>query len=59
MRKETVRQIVDSFPDEVDIDQLSYRIYVLDKIERGERAIDEGRFLTHEEAKERLKEWLR
>lgn len=35
------------------------RIEILEAIARGERAFAEGRFCTHEEAKERLAKWLK
>lgn len=34
------------------------RIALLENIARGERAIEEGRVATHEEAKQRMKRWL-
>jgi len=34
------------------------RITLLENIARGERAIEEGRVATHEEAKQRMKRWL-
>jgi len=35
------------------------RISLLEGIARGERAIEEGRTVSHEEAKERMKRWLK
>jgi prevent-host-death family protein len=34
------------------------RITLLENIARGERAIEEGRVVPHEEAKQRMKRWL-
>lgn len=39
-------------------DALQKRIAILEGIARGERAIDEGRVVTHAEAKKRLARWL-
>jgi prevent-host-death family protein len=39
-------------------DQQQSRIQILEGIARGERAIQEGRTLTHEQAKKRMKRWL-
>lgn len=58
MRKETVLEVVDSFPDEIDIDALLNRLYVMEQIEQGERDIDAGRFVTQEEAEQRMRQWL-
>ena len=37
---------------------LHRRIAVLEGIARGERAVDEGRIVSHAEAKKRMKRWL-
>ncbi len=46
----------------VDVDSfeaLQGRIKLLEGIARGERAIEEGRTLSHEEAKSRMSRWLK
>lgn len=45
-------------PDKVDIEEVMYRLYLLQKIESGETDIQEGRILSHKEAMERVsKKW--
>jgi prevent-host-death family protein len=44
---------VDSFED------LKRRVKLLEGIARGERAIEEGRIVSHEEAKSRMSRWLK
>ena len=39
-------------------EQQQRRIQVLEGIARGERAVQEKRVLTHDQAKKRLKRWL-
>ena len=39
-------------------DQLNQRLAVLEGIARGERAIEQGRVLSHAEAKKRMARWL-
>lgn len=41
-------------PENVDIEEVMYRLYLLQKIEAGERDIQEGRTLSHKDAMERL-----
>ena len=46
----------------VDVDSfesLIGRIKLLEGIARGQRAIEDGRTLTHEEAKSRMSRWLK
>jgi len=40
-------------------EQLQQRMKLLEGIARGERAIDDGRVVTHADAKERMKRWLK
>ncbi len=37
---------------------MNERITLLENIARGERAIEEGRVVPHEEAKQRMRRWL-
>lgn len=39
-------------------ERLQKRLRILEGIARGEKAIHEGRTLTHSEAKRRMKRWL-
>ena len=46
----------------VDVDSfesLKGRVKLLEGIARGERAIEEGRTVSHEEAKSRMSRWLK
>jgi predicted transcriptional regulator len=56
--KQQIVELMHDLPDEFDIEKLLYRLYVLQKIHEGERAIEEGRIVSHEEAKRRISEWL-
>jgi len=38
---------------------LNQRLAIMEGIARGERAIEQGRTVTHEEAKKRMSRWLR
>ena len=40
-------------------EHLQSRMSLLEGIARGERAVDEGRTLTHDEAKAKLSRWLK
>jgi predicted transcriptional regulator len=57
MTKQEVLELMRDLPEEFDIEQLMYRLYVLQRIQEGERAIEQGRFVSHEEAKRRISEW--
>lgn len=40
-------------------EQLQQRMKLLEGIARGERAIDDGRVVSHTDAKERMRRWLK
>lgn len=52
--KEEAKKLVEELPDQVTWDDIMYEFYVKKKIEVGLRAADEGRVVSHEEAKKRL-----
>ena len=56
--KSKLEVLIKELPDNVDIEEVMYRLYLLQKIEAGEMAIQEGKTLSHEDALERLsKKW--
>lgn len=52
--KKQIRDVIERMPDEIDIEELMYELYVIDKIEAGRKDIREGKVLSHEDAKNRL-----
>lgn len=56
--KEKLETLIKELPDTVDIEDVMYRLYLLQKIETGDAAINAGKTLTHEETLTRLsKKW--
>lgn len=53
MQKETVMQVVEAMPDDIDLDALLNKLYVLEKIEQGERSLREEGGVPHEEVLKR------
>ncbi|HKJ18739.1 MAG TPA: type II toxin-antitoxin system Phd/YefM family antitoxin [Xanthomonadales bacterium] len=45
--------------DVESFDRLQARMNILEGIARGERAVEEGRTLTHDEAKANMSRWLK
>ena len=63
MRTELVttlkREATELLSDVESYELLQKRMALLEGIARGEKAIEEGRTMTHEEAKHRLSRWLK
>jgi len=57
--KESVISPVQNLPDGSTPDDIMERLYVRQKILKGQKQLETGQFYTHEEAKEILKEWLK
>ena len=49
-----LEKLVQELPDTIDIEEVMYRLYLLQKIQAGEADIQEGRVLSHTQVKERL-----
>lgn len=58
MQKEKVIAVLEDFPDEVDVDALTERLYLLQKIDAAEKEIAAGKGVPHEEVRRRLAKWL-
>lgn len=52
--KQAAKQIIDHLSDQATWDDIMYELYVKQKIEKGLKAVDEGRVLSSEDAKRRL-----
>ena len=56
--KSKLETLIKELPDKVDIEEVMYRLYLLQKLEAGEADILEGRILSHKDAMKRLaKKW--
>jgi len=53
LKREAIR-VISKLPETANIDDIMYELYVKQKIEKGLKALDEGRVLTSEDAKRRL-----
>ena len=53
-----VKTLVNHLPDSASIEDVQYHLYVLEKIRKGEEAIQNGKHFTTEEVKQRLSKWL-
>lgn len=52
--KEEARKLIDKMPEQATWDDIMYEFYVRKKLETALKAAEEGRVVTHEEAKKRF-----
>jgi len=57
MHKEEVLELARQLPDEVDIEEVIYRLYLREKLAAAEADIGAGRTLSPEEVREQVRTW--
>ena len=57
MQKEEVLELVRQLPDEVDVEEVIYRLYLREKLAAAEADIAAARTLSPEEVREQARTW--
>ncbi len=52
--RDEVREILEGLPENASLEEIQYRIYVRQKIDRGLKDLDEGRTINQEEVERRM-----
>ena len=55
--KQEVEALLDKLPDDCTLEDVQYHLYVLEKIRRGEKAVEEHGVVPQAEAEARLAKW--
>ena len=56
--KDAVIQMIPDMPDSISINDIMAELYFREKVDAGLHALDEGRGIEHQEAKDRIKKLL-
>jgi hypothetical protein len=56
--KNAVIDFIKNLQDDLTVEEIAYKLYLNERINKAQKQMKEGNYLTHEEAKERLKKWL-
>ncbi|MCG3130048.1 MAG: hypothetical protein FLDDKLPJ_00795 [Phycisphaerae bacterium] len=56
--KEQVHQILDELPDDCSLQDVQYRLYVVEMLQRRLRLADQGSFVDHTQVEKRFEPWL-
>jgi hypothetical protein len=51
MQKGTILQVIGAMPDDVDLDELLNRLYVLEQIQKGEDSLRDLKAASHDDVK--------
>ena len=55
--KQEAINIVDRMPEDSDMDEIMYRLHVLNKIRKGQEAVEQGKTITSEELQREIDSW--
>jgi hypothetical protein len=58
MQKERIQDLVDGLPEEVDVDELIEKLYLLRRLEVAEDELARGKVLDQAEVEQRFAPWL-
>ncbi len=55
--KQEAMQTIAKLPENVDMEEIMYRLYVLEKIRKGREDVAQGRFTTTDDLKREIEQW--
>ena len=55
--KQNALDAIQQLPDTVDLDEIVYRLYVLNKINQGIKEVEEGKGISQEELAREIEQW--
>ena len=57
--KQQVLEMIKELPEEIDVDDLMYRLYLRQKLEAAEDDVREGRLISHEAVVKETSKWFK
>lgn len=55
--KQDAIEVIEQLPDNVPMDEIVYRLYVVNKVRRGMQDIEAGRGISSEELAREIEQW--
>lgn len=55
--KQDALNSINQLPENADMEEIMYRLYVLDKVRKGQEAVEQGETLTSEELQRDIDTW--
>ena len=55
--KQDALHTINQLPDTTDMEEIMYHLYVLDKVRKGQEAVENGKTLTSEELQREIDSW--
>jgi predicted transcriptional regulator len=57
MTKEAIIKVVNDLPNDFDMEELLDKLIFMAKVEKGMQQIEEGKVISHDEMKKKIKSW--
>ena len=57
--KDIAKEVINLLPSKATMDDVMHALYVQAKFQHGEQEIKQKRGISHEEAKKRLRKWVK
>lgn len=55
--KQDIMNLVSNLPEKFDMEEFMYKLYVLDKVKKGQRDIKKGNFIAVDELRKGTEKW--
>jgi uncharacterized protein YuzB (UPF0349 family) len=55
--KQKAMESLQRLPNDADIDEIMYCLYVIDKLRKSREAIEHGEVISHEDLKREIEQW--
>lgn len=55
--KQEALNAIGQLPDDSDMDEIMYQLYVLDKVRKGQEAVERGKTIPSDELKREIDSW--
>ncbi|MBM4227059.1 MAG: hypothetical protein FJ164_04875 [Gammaproteobacteria bacterium] len=55
--KQEALESIRKLPDDADMEEIMYRLYVIDKIRKGQDAVNQGQLTTSEALMREIEKW--
>ena len=55
--KQEALESIHKLPEDADMDEIMYQLYVIDKVRKGQEAVNRGQVTTNAELKREIEVW--
>ena len=55
--KQEALESLQRLPDDADIDEIMYRLHVIDKLRKSREAVEQGQVISHDDLLREIEKW--